>query len=386
MNEKPEGGPKPLKVNPSADPLVQPRPVPKPMNTAPAKERIIAPSITSFAPARAHINPAPIKPAPAKPAPAPAAAAAKPAAPAKPVASAPKPVSEASAPVTPAPVAENEKPKTGKNKKVIIGVIIACAVLVLGALAAFLTVTFLNADNRVSAATTKLLSGEKPRYVKFNGKLETTATDTDAVLFDGSLDSETGIYQINANTSIDSGTNNAFNFTFSQIRDAEGTYYMDLSNFDSLVNEMLSSDAFGESLEGEDLSTAKDLISATITKALDGKWLKLPDVESTTGLISANSDEDQVAACWVKALTDMPNFGADAKSLYEKNPFVSYTKDNLGIAQKANNLYRLTIDNGKLAAFINASSNTEAKNLLSCAGASIYGDVTALNVAKILPG
>ena len=387
MNEKPEGGPKPLKVNPSADPLVQPRPVPKPMNTAPAKERVIAPSITSFAPARAHVNPAPIKPAPAPAKPAAPAAEPKPAA-------APAPAAEpaknpAPAPAEPKPTAD-DKPKSGKNKKIIIGVIIACVVLILGAIAAFLTVTFLNADNRVSAATAKLLSGEKPRYAQFDGKIEITsgsgtAADTNTMIFDGRLDSETGAYQINANTSIDAGTGNAFNITFSQLRDTEGDYYMDLSNFDNLITEMISSEALGDSVDEEDLSTVRSLLSTAMTTALDGKWLQLPDAESATGLVSTESDEDQAAICWLKTITDMPNFGADAKSLYEKNPFITYTKDNLGIAQKANNLYRLTINNEKLAAFINATANSDAKNLLGCAGAEIYGDVTALNVSKLFP-
>lgn len=442
MDGKSEGGPKkPLKkktgaprvTNPSADPLVQPevnpapkpvkrvpavspsvkpmsqplpRPVPKPMNMVPAKDRIIAPSITSFAPARAHVNPTP-----------------KPVAPASSVSAATKPVmsSDIKKPVAekvetrPEPVqapetdakkmadiiAQSSKEKPAKKtnkKKIALFSAIGCAIVALGALATFLAITFLNVDNRVATATTKLFSNERPQYIQFNGEITNILNDDgintiNVFNVDSKFDYATKAFQLNSSISLDAGSGNEFSYKFSEIKDEAGNYYVDSSSIENLITSILnalvtenepSADA-DEGLVENGTTTVTDDLTNKATQSLGDKWIQAPAAEAEN-MATTSFGEGQFAICWTKALQNLPNLGTNAKTLYDQNPFISYDTDNLKITAKANNLYRLYFNDEKLANFINSMPDiTIAKDLLNCIGTTPSNNITALDVAKALP-
>ena len=392
MNEKPEGGPKPFKINPSADPLVQPKPrsisVPKP---EPAKERVIAPSITSFTPARAHVNPAPIKPAP-KPAESAAPATTSTPEPTKaPAPKEPATLVENTAPVENAPVA-NAPVKKGFNKKTIIGAIIALIILAVGIVGAVIVTTVISSTDPVSAAAIKLLSGDRPRYIQFDGKIKDSSIENDS--FAGStisnlktkVDTETNLVEVTADALATADSSDPFKITM--ILDKENSY-MNIGSTEGYFNTFI--DAYTKSsefdLEGVEIDLFNELIGSavsTMSNTLDSTWVKLSVADLSEA--SAITGENPLPTCWVRAISTMPRLGKDAKALYEKNPFISYTTDNLGITQKNNQLYRLSFNNEKLAGFINSlTDNTSAKELLTCAGAELTGNITSADIIKILP-
>lgn len=441
MDGKSEGGPKkPLKkktgapkvTNPSADPLVQPavnpapkpvkrvpavsptvrpvsqplpRPVPKPMNTAPAKDRVIAPSITSFTPARAHVNPAP---------------AAKPvtqvttvSAPAKPTMSNDviKPETEVkSAPVQAAesdtkqltdtilqPIEEKPAKKTNK-KKIALFSAIGCAVIALGALATFLTITLLNTDNRVAIATAKLFSNERPRYVRFNGKITNSLNDngtdtTNTIAIDSGFDYTTKAFQLNSNVLLDADSGNEISYKFSETKDESGNYYIDFSSIENLITSILntivvenesSTDGNDELVKDGTTVVTEDLI-VKATQSLGEKWVQVNSDEAEN-MATTSFGGGQFTVCWTKALQSLPNLGANAKTLYDQNPFISYKTSDLSITAKANRLYRLYLDDEKMADFANSMPDaTVIRDLLGCIGSTPSNNITALDIARALP-
>lgn len=291
--------------------------------------------------------------------------------------------------------AEAEKPaKKGNIKKIVLILAVSCVVLALGALAAYFIITSMNVKKPVADATIKLFSDEQPRYVQFKGKIEANigASDsnvTSTSTIDEKIDLTTGTVQTD---SVFSSNIFDFSYNFTGIRDKDNNYYFDLAGINKLLlipssSQTVSDGASTSSeivtfLPEDSANTTK--ISEILAQTLENKWLQIPASE-IGGDTAASFGGSQLIGCWANTLLSLPNLGANAKTLYEKNPFISYSTKNLKINQKYDELYHLSFDNEKMADFLNSITNFGANNLFDCMNIAINDEITASDVAKILP-
>lgn len=322
-------------------------------------------------------TPAPTNPAPAAaPAPAPAA----PATPSTP------PVVQAGAPVAEAPAAP--KKKTG----LIITIIIAALILIGGAVAAVLVLFVFNKSaDAVPAAMSKVLSGEVKNFA-LDGTI-TVSGNSNPVISGANISLSAKINTSSLENSI--ATNISANiggidlsFSLDEERTAKGNTYIKLDgitdSLDSMMRSMLEQSGIDcsqmdcDTLISQAFSGSANQLAVIDT--IEGEWLHADFDDSSVTTITDNKTQ-----CLVNALSGASNYSDDIKNIYEQNQFVTYSTDNISIEKKKDTIYKLGIDNAKMASFINALNGSAfANNLLACAGdTATKKDVTESDVAQI---
>ena len=78
---------------------------------------------------------------------------------------------------------------------------------------------------------------------------------------------------------------------------------------------------------------------------------------------------DDSSTCLTSALGALPRYSRDIAQAYAANKFITYSTDDLEISKKKDTLYKLGIDDEKLADFIDSISGIGfANELNACAG------------------
>ena len=81
---------------------------------------------------------------------------------------------------------------------------------------------------------------------------------------------------------------------------------------------------------------------------IDGQWIEVGDAQLDQGLESN---------CTVKFFMNIKNKGKEFAEVYNANPFIVSSKDDVKVKSKKNTVYGLTIDREKYASFISAADS-----------------------------
>ena len=288
----------------------------------------------------------------------------------------------------------------GKKKAFIIGAVVLLIIAVIcGAAAAAIMLLGNNSGDRVSKAIDKLMNGNVPSIISVQGNIDAISNvdyelEDDAVPsgldtamnidFNGTFDTATGVNSVSAkiNTSYDDGRKSTIGID--ELTTLEGNTFIKLRGLDTLFNtaseEASTVDCIAGSGDTDCVSvsigepttvttTTEEPLSAFsgVFDAINDEWILVSD-DFTEGM-SGLGLFDNSSACLVNAFSTLPSYGSDIASKYKANQFINYSTDKLEISKKKNELYRISFDSDKLAAFINSLSNNGFMNELNaCAG------------------
>ena len=378
MNENPGGTPNPLAQGPGEAPAA-PTPAPAPVST----------------PAPAPAAPAPVAPAP-EPTPAPT----------------PEPA------ISEEPKGSMVEPakKSGKPA-MIVAIVLFVVALIAGitALAIFDPFGLFKKKDAVPAAIAKLFSDKSPNLVTMDGTINVVVDSTSlpfeslAIKLKSSTNSEKLENTSNATVTI-THDDNDLEFDVDEVKTSDGDFFVRITGLSDIVNGPTTNTVVDCSDEDEedcltvidncddeldincvsgdysDSSTTDELSElAGVFGLIDGDWIRIPSSifnQATTGLI----DYGETTQCLVDAAGKMGEYGEDFGNIYKNNQFITYSTDNLKIAQKTNQLYRLGFDKEKMAGFINGIGNSGFMNeMLACMGGTATNkEVTANDLTEIV--
>lgn len=295
-----------------------------------------------------------------------------------------------------------EEPPKKKSKGGLIAMLVLLVAAFAAALVALIIVNPFKGEDKVPAAIAKLMSGATGDKIALEGIISATSNYDDNYLqslaadFNFGSDAKTGENFVNANITATFADESEFEFEANEMHTKNGDLYLKLSGISDALNNYtpptLNAD---NALQAENLydiettnclpnedgtlnclilptedcdpmldedcivyepyydPTASILESLGMFEALDDEWILIPDSNFST--VESIFDFDVL----VDYLTEIAESAQDFAAKYSENPFVTYSTDGLKIAKKKNALYRLGVDDEKLAGFINSLENID---------------------------
>lgn len=311
------------------------------------------------------------------------------------------------------PAVPAKKKSSGKMTATILAIVFLL-IAVGTAVAAILILKPFSKQDAVPAAMTKLMKGA-PDYVMANGTVKIATEDDDAtpglnVMFTAGLDNKNRQNYVDAVVTAGVGMTEDFTFNVNEVHTSGGNLYLKLGGVAAALEQysnMLESagcttdDVTGETVcagdndvEIEDMlgtncvedasgltncgatgSSGVSVLGALgLFEVIDDEWIMIPD--STFDSVSDIANVDSTTQCLIDAAGDLGKYGKDFVKLYEANPFITYSTENISVAKKKDTIYRLGFNSQKLAGFINATGNSGFMNELNaCMGG------TAMNIS-----
>lgn len=318
------------------------------------------------------------------------------------------------APAEAQPVAAPVMKNKNKKKTGIIVAIVLFGVAVICGLAAVLIWLLNPGQDKVAAAVSKVLDGKAPTYVQVDGTIAITNSDEAAqwtgmnIKLNGVENNNTGANSASATITVGMTDERELSFDLDEVRVSDGDLYIKLSGVATALDGTLeanldatncTTDENGETNcaplvaedcpEGEDCMPEETALNVAdmllgVFEIVDEEWIRIPadhDAETEGMVILDNS-----SICLINVMSDLPQYYTNLGSLYNQNPFIGYSTDNLKISAKKNDLYRLTFDRSKLTAFENALTNSNfANQMLACvSGTATDEDLTLSQVQSIM--
>lgn len=315
-----------------------------------------------------------------------------------------------------------EKPKKKKKTGLIVGIILFLCLLIGGGVTAALLL--LNGDkDPVSLAMKKIMSGQAPANLVIDGTIDFKATNNNgpisAMHIDLNSQAKTNsmINKSRAEVSLLLLNDETLSFEFDEVYAANGDLYFKVDGISNLINELSNlttvtdyptncEDGSDETNCIEDLTvetpttecTEEDcaiedvyvyednldqfgLLAFSVISVADGQWLKISvdELNAVSGY-ATNSD----MSCMVSMIDSINTNSNSAAELYNKNPFISSTTENITIDNRFNQVRKVVIDDEKFADFVNSIQNSEMTNkLYNCLGWEDNVKITDEDVAEI---
>lgn len=264
-----------------------------------------------------------------------------------------------------------EPAKGGSKKKILIigAIVLLIIAIVCGAAAAAIMLVGNNAGDRVSKAIEKLVNGEMPSIVSAQGTISSFSNVDDASInsysidFSGNFDVKYNTNTVSAKVNAELGSGEKVSIGVDELENKDGEIFFKIRGLDTLKNNELVSAFSG------------------VIEAIDDEWILV------TGDFADNMEGleifDNSSTCLINAIGTLPKYSKDITKKYETNQFISYSTDKLEISKKKNPLYKLTIDNNKLTAFVNSLSNNGFVNELNaCVGDTATNEDVALDMIE----
>lgn len=307
-------------------------------------------------------------------------------------------------------VVDKPKKKTG----LVVAIILFIVAIAGGVAAAIIALNPFGAKkDAFPAALEKLMGGNAPKLVITEGDIKYSFTSDDSLVTSLNVNLQAGA---NANTlenyasakvtaTLKGGTDLSFNVD--EVGTSEKNLYLKLSNIADAIDSYQPTDntnciEYGEEnciepsvidcdIDEEDCGYTEEsyiaemiLGYASVLEVIDGEWIRIP--MSDLGSMTNNASTSKSSQCLTDALTNMDEYGKEIGAIYNANPFINYTTENLKVAQKKNTLYQLTLDAEKLAGFINSMRDSAFVNkITACTGAHKSNtDITAEQVSQIV--
>jgi hypothetical protein len=264
-----------------------------------------------------------------------------------------------------APVISSKKPKWFKQKKFIIGIIVAVLVLLVGGGSAFAYVSYYQnpqkviSDSLINAVTAKSIIATGTLNVSSSGtnvKVEITSKTANAT---GSFDAKlTVVYG-----------GKTYNISGSALIVGTGDVYFKLSDLAGIVAQAKTSIGISQTSA---LSTAVDKL---VTK-IDGTWVKI----SSNDLKQYSADTATSKTCindTIKKYKDDKSAIGEITDLYTKHQFIVVEK-NLGQVDGSFG-YQIKNSNAQLKAFLDGLKNTKIYNSLHNCDKTFVIDTTGMS-------
>lgn len=384
MNENPEGTPNPLNPNPAP---VTP--------STPATPATPAQPVQPVQPA-AQSTPIPVN----RP------MASEPVMPTQPVQ---QPIQQSVAQTTeqPAQPVVSEEPKKKSKTSLIVTLIIFFVVLIGAAVAALVVYDpfhwFAGNDDRVPAAISKLFSESAPTNVKMNGVITLTNNDEEAavstvdIAFISENNVASGAQTANASVTVTFADESEFSFSADEVHTENGDLYLRVNDVAAALEEYTKAlmetncalddndDVNCEEVEAAESEGSLSMLdSLGIFEIIDNQWIRIEGGTFSTLTDFANIDTP--AQCIIDAAGELSTYNTNVASLYQNNPFIEYSTENLTIGKKKDNLYLITINADKFTNFVNSLGNSGFMNsLYACSGDEASNEeISASEVKEIL--
>lgn len=296
--------------------------------------------------------------------------------------------------------AEPKKKKTG----VVIGLIASLFVAVGCAVAAVLFFMNPGGKDAVSLAMNKLVTGETPSNVKMNGSIDVKLNNPAypiselTVDFDSEMKTGTSTNSSQASMRVVTLDDEEYSFDVNEVYTSGGDLYLKLDGWEDLItgmfnmmnNQSVVIDCGDDEADCKTSSTieecdtegncstiettmSSDDTSAEINEAisvvsrLDGEWLRI-SADDLDQLYNESIGESPIG-CIVDSINDVNSKNNSLMELYNQDPFVVSSTDNVNIKNNGNPIYRIMVNNEKFANFVNSAQDTNMlSELNSCLG------------------
>ncbi len=302
-------------------------------------------------------------------------------------------------PMEQAPVVESVEPPKKKKTGLIIGIIVALVLAIGCGVAAVLLL--MNQGDPVSKAAQKIIGGNAPANVSASGTINVTPTDETSALTS---------LKIELNT--DATSNSLINATTAKLtasirevgdislnleeRYAEsGDLYFKIDGAADAIDKlttMAQNTMPVQNCEDDDvdcIQTIEDETNCiegtnciapegdsdlfgdlapfmTIVNSIDGVWLK---VSTETLTMLSNSIDQDATKCLSDLTSEIKNNKNSLAELYDKNPFIGSTTENVSLESKNGKVYRVVFDNEKFNAFGESLKDSDlVKKAKACLG------------------
>ncbi|MBO7131939.1 hypothetical protein J6V85_01575 [Candidatus Saccharibacteria bacterium] len=320
----------------------------------------------------------------------------------------------------PAPAPEKKPKKTG----LIVGLIICLFVAVCCGVVAILL--FMSGDkDPFAAAAKKIINGNIPDNVAISGTIEIESNDSSSpvtnakIVIDSKSKTTSLINNTTADITLTLTDEKELVYKLSEIYAENDDLYIKVEDKTVVEDDLvIVTDCVDGEAEGTDCVKAEttncegvegtnctepttvecegdecpeatldiDLaeIFSGVVEMIDGEWIRIPIEE-----MSSFNDESAMFENDMMCLVDVANeIEANINSiaeLYNKNPFFSSVAENIPINSKLNTIRQVTVDDEKLANFINSVGSVSAINdMYDCLGVEGRTDVTASEITTAI--
>ncbi len=312
---------------------------------------------------------------------------------------------------TPVAATSEEKPK--KKTGLIVG-ICAFVALVCAGVAIALLYPFGGSkqSDRVPMALAALFSEGAPKNVEAKGTVTLYQKENASALpissividFDTKVNATEAVNTADADVRVVFTDETEFSFKAHEIHTEDGDLYLKLSELadgiDKYIEENSSKsvtdceiddidayiDCMSESVEDEEsLSFYFTLLNDLgVIDVIDDEWILIPASEFSTveDLTSINAPTQ----CLIDALGTVSEYSDNLVNDYNNNPFITYSTEGLSLTKKKNTLYKLGVDDEKLAGFMNNMGNYGFVNEINACmdDDAINTNVNASDLAKTI--
>lgn len=304
--------------------------------------------------------------------------------------------------ITDQQVAPETSKAGGKKNKAWIFALIGLLVAVIGAVVvAIVVINPFKQEDKVTAAISKIMSGDAPQKVALKGNITFDITDPDmditgiTIGLDSGMDFEKTAGFTNSTIAFNLVNGINLEFGIDEVYTEGGDIYLKPTGLRSMIEQLLSSVNGNENLDSEDYDITTDVdcngmydelncdvndvncIDGSYTdciverpvidpgfasilqfiEILDDEWIRisLSSLEDASGMFDVNVS----TGCLPEIVDNFSSFGKDIKNRYDENKFITSSTENLKITQKSNPLYHVGLNNEKLTGFINSMSDSE---------------------------
>lgn len=335
------------------------------------------------------------------------------------VVSEPEPVVETTAPepaevvveettATVAPVATTTEAVKPKKKKtgLIVGMIVCFFIAAGCGVAALLFFLNNGSGDQVTAAINKIMSGEAPTNLAVDGTIDVIpSSDNDAPFSRLSIDLKADMvpnFKANsASATLNMYMKNGYeaSIKFDEVYTADGDLFVRIDGIKNLMSQLTTlnspqildveetncitdesgmtncsetSELYGIEgtgpLDYADMDGTESLLGLIgIGELIDGEWIRVSQAE--LALITSNATMDNNMVCMTNFIEDLGDYSNTMVDYYKKNPFVKSSRDNLGISNKQDTLYRISVDEKNLEGFISSVQSTKPmSDFFGCMG------------------
>ena len=107
---------------------------------------------------------------------------------------------------------------------------------------------------------------------------------------------------------------------------------------------------------------------------VDDEWIRISGSEFGDLTKMLNSNTNNTSQCMIDAAEEADKYKDDFVGFYKDNPFINSTTENIKIEKKKSQPYLISLDNEKMAGFLNSVIASDfVKDLAECNGSSVSG-------------
>lgn len=315
-------------------------------------------------------------------------------------------------------------PKPKKKKTgLVVGLVLSLFVAVGCGVAAVLLLLNSPKDPVVEAMK-KIMSGEAPSNVIIDGDIKFAVNDPNSIIsnvnisLDAKAKTSSMINTSSAEVELVFSDNDKLTFQFDEVYAANGDLYFKIDGVSDLTEKMVLlqtqsrqtnciSDESGETncvkepdcdcpeggvcdclapieiiAEEGGLDEMTTMLTGVVS-VIEGEWLKvsIDELTSMSGEAQLGSD----TSCIISLIDSINTNSNSAAELYNKNPFISSTTENITVMNKFNQVRQITIDDKAFANFVNSIQNAKiTEKLYSCLGWDDNVAITEEDVAEVV--